>query len=97
MYQLEKRAMRTFVEPPSLWKRYVDDTFVKLKTARVEEFKDHLNSLHPKIQFTSENLNNNKIAFLDSEVVVKEYRTLKINIYQKPTHTKQIFVPIRRI
>ena len=48
-----------------------------------------MNSLHPRIKFTSENLNDNKIAFLDTEVVVKEDNTLNIEIYKKPTNTDQ--------
>ena len=45
MERLEKRALTTFVEPPSLWKRYVDDTFCKLKKIYVESFLRHLDAL----------------------------------------------------
>ena len=38
MERLEKRALATFVEPPEFWKRYVDDTFCKLKKIYVESF-----------------------------------------------------------
>ena len=43
MIKLEKRALLTFVDPPSIWKRYVDDTFSKLKKISVALF---LNQVH---------------------------------------------------
>ena len=36
IYRLEKKALDTFVDPPDIWKRYVDDTFAKIKKTRVE-------------------------------------------------------------
>ncbi len=38
MEELETKAMQTFANPPEIYKRYVDDTFTKLKTTLVEEF-----------------------------------------------------------
>jgi len=32
MENIETRALETFAEPPRLWKRYVDDTFVIMKS-----------------------------------------------------------------
>ena len=69
--------------------RYVDDTFAKLKKIYVVQFKLHLNSQHERIEFTSEELENKKLAVLDTEVNVKEDGHLKIKIYRKPTHTDQ--------
>ena len=89
MYRLETRALSTFTSPPSLWKRYVDDTFAKILEIHVEDFLKHLNSLHPRIKFTTENMIDNKIAFLDTEVHVNSDRSTKIQIYRKPTHTDQ--------
>ena len=54
MEKLEAKAIATFIEPPALWKRYVDDTFCKLKMIHVETFLIHLNSQHPRIKFTTE-------------------------------------------
>ena len=36
MVRLEVRALSTFVNPPKLWLRYVDDRFAKLKKILVE-------------------------------------------------------------
>ena len=55
MEHFEAKALETAPHPPSLWKRYVDDTFVILETAYKEEFFHHLNSIEEKIQFTAEN------------------------------------------
>ena len=89
MERLEARALNSFATPPSIWKRFVDDTFAKIKKIVVEEFLKHLNNLHPRIKFTTETLNNNKIAFLDTEINVNEDNSIKFKIYRKPTHTDQ--------
>ena len=49
MEELETKAMQTFANPPEIYKRYVDDTFTKLKTTLVEEFLLHMNSQHERI------------------------------------------------
>ena len=49
----------------------------------------HLNAQHGRIQFTSELLTDNKLAFLDAEVNVKEDGGIKVKVYKKPTHTDQ--------
>jgi len=89
MTRFEKRAIDTFVEPPMIWKRYVDDTFTKLKIDKVEDFLEHLNKQHQRIQFTSEVQKDGKISFLDTEIHVKEDRSTKVTIYRKETHTDQ--------
>ena len=89
MYEFEKRALRTFVEPPDVWIRYVDDTFSKIKIEYVAQFLQHLNAIHPKIQFTVEEMAENSIAFLDIKVTVIQDNLLKFAVYHKPTHTDQ--------
>ena len=89
MERLEAKAINTFVEPPKLWKRYVDDTFSKLKKIHIEGFLEHLNEQHPRIKFTTETLDDNQIAFLDTLVHVLPNGTTKITIYRKATHTDQ--------
>ena len=45
MEHFEKQALESAPHPSSLWKRYVDDTFVILETSYKEEFFHHINSL----------------------------------------------------
>ena len=89
MEHFEAKALETAPHPPSLWKRYVDDTFVILKTAYKEEFFHHLNSIEEKIQFTAENRADGSLPFLDTLVTVEEDGSLSTSIYRKPTHTNQ--------
>ena len=89
MEKLEIRAITTFIDPPKLWKRYVDDTFAKLKIIMVEAFLEHLNRQHPRIKFTTEIQKDGKISFLATLVHVLPDRSTKITIYRKATHTDQ--------
>ena len=86
---LETRALSTFIEPPTIWKRYVDDTFSKLKKIRIDEFLSHLNQQHTRIKFTSEIQENLMLPFLDNKVHVEPDGSTKITIYRKKTHTDQ--------
>ena len=47
----EHRALTSTVNPPRLWRRYVDDTFVILQQSQKEEFLQHINSVDPSILF----------------------------------------------
>ena len=88
MEHFEARALETAPHPPSLWKRYVDDTFVILETAYKEEFFQNLNGIEEKIQFTAENIRGDgSLPFLDTLVTVEEDGSLSTSIYRKPTHT----------
>ena len=89
MIQLEKQAIATFIQPPSIWKRYVDDTFTKIQLQYKDAFLDHLNAQHSRIEFTSEGVEDNKIAFLDTEINIDSSGNLFFKIYRKPTHTSQ--------
>ncbi|XP_078599380.1 uncharacterized protein LOC144874745 [Branchiostoma floridae x Branchiostoma japonicum] len=86
---LEQRALRTALNPPLWWYRYVDDTHTKLKKTYADEFTDHLNSLDPDIKFTFEKEENRSLAFLDTLTTVQEDVSLRVTIYRKPTHTDQ--------
>ena len=43
MEEFEVRAIQTANNPPKMWKRFVDDTCVILKSANKEEFFHHIN------------------------------------------------------
>ena len=55
MESFEMRALQSSPNPPSVWKRFVDDTFVIMKKAHKEEFLTHLNSMDSNMQFTTKN------------------------------------------
>ncbi|BHF84944.1 hypothetical protein SprV_1002809800 [Sparganum proliferum] len=75
---------------PMFWARYVDDTFVVVKTADIEHLKELLNSVDPDIQFTMEAEANNQLPFLD--VLVRRCTTgqLQTAVVRKSTATRQI-------
>ncbi|KAJ7314096.1 hypothetical protein JRQ81_006031, partial [Phrynocephalus forsythii] len=76
---------------PKLWLRYVDNTFVIWPHGKdkLNNFLTHLNSLHPKIQFTMEIEANNQLPFLDVLIYKKPDGSLGHTIYQKKTHTNR--------
>ena len=53
MESFEHRIITSAVNPPRLWKRYVDDTFVILQQSHKEEFLQHINSVDPYIILTT--------------------------------------------
>ena len=66
---IEHTNITTFHTLPSLWLRYVDDTFCILNKDHINDFRTHLNSICSYIQFTIEKEQNFSLPFLD--VLVK--------------------------
>ena len=60
----EEQALESADYKPTIWKRYVDDTFTILERSNVDSFLHHLNSQQPSIRFTMETEKETKIAFL---------------------------------
>jgi len=72
---------------PSLYRRYVDDTFLLFKNcSQVEQFVLYLNTKHPNLKFTYEIEQNSKLPFLDT-LITKENGRLTTSVYRKPTFT----------
>ncbi|GJQ78415.1 hypothetical protein Trydic_g22237 [Trypoxylus dichotomus] len=86
---LESRALDTAAQKPLCWYRYVDDTFVVWLhgTDALGEFLQHLNSVHPGIQFTMELKKDGQLPFLDVLVNRNRDGTLGHRVYRKPTDT----------
>ena len=77
MEDFETKAISSAVHPPSIWKRFVDDTFVVIESSRKEEFLDHINNLDPHIQFTTEDAKpDGSLPFLDTLVVIQPDNSL---------------------
>ena len=74
---------------PSMWLRYVDDTFILWPHQEdVQILLDHVNSIRPSIQFTIEKEQDNKLPFLDVLVTCTE-QGFRSSVYRKPTFTRQ--------
>ena len=94
MFDIEERALETYLAEMPVWKRYVndtfvDDTFVVIQEDLVEEFHSCLNSVEKTIRFTKELENEGRLSFLDVVVSRKENGTITTEVHRKPTHTGQ--------
>ena len=74
---------------PSLWLRFVDDTFVINKAEHSQEPLQHINNQDPHIQFTVEPTQQDSLPFLDMLITIQPDNTLSTTVYRKPTHTDQ--------
>jgi len=86
MEVIEELAISTSSVPPRVWKRSVDDSSVIIKKDAASSFHNTLNASDPKISFTIELENNDKIAFLDT-LVSRRNGVSVIDVYRKATHT----------
>jgi hypothetical protein len=89
MEDFEKKAIEQATHKPVCWYRYVDDTFVIWPHGqdKLQEFLNHLNGLHKKIQFTMETEKDGHLPFLDINIYKKTDGSLDRKVYRKPTHT----------
>ena len=75
---------------PSLWKRYVDNTFLIIKTVHWNGFLKHINSRDQCIQFTEETPRaDSSMSFLDTLVIPQPIDSLEPTVYRRPSHTDQ--------
>ena len=87
MEKFEERAISTSPHPPLMWKRFVDDTCVIIKEAHKQEFLEHINSIDPHIQFTSEESKpDGYMSFPDMLITPTEDGRLNTTVNRKPTH-----------
>ena len=90
MEEFENKALSTAPNPPTLWKWFVDDTFVVIKKCHQKEFFHHLNSIEDTIQFTAEDSQaDGSLPFLDVLVIPQPDGLLSTAVYRKPTHTNR--------
>ena len=88
MEEFEVQALSSFPHP-SLWLRFVDDTFVINKAEHSQELLQHINNQDPYIQFTVEPTQQDSLPFLDTLITIQPDNTLSTTVYRKPTHTDQ--------
>ena len=88
MEDFEFKAINTAEYPPRIWKRYVDDAFVVIDSARKMKFLEHINNMDPNFQFTTEDAKEDEyIPFLDTIVMPQPDNSLLTLVYRRPTHT----------
>ena len=66
--EIEQTALNTYLKPPSLWERYVDDVYAIMDKTEVEPIHDYLNTISTSIKFTKELEKSGQLAFLDVSV-----------------------------
>ncbi|BHF78565.1 hypothetical protein SprV_0602167800 [Sparganum proliferum] len=66
LQRLEQEVVQSF--QPKKWLRYVDDTFVIVKTCEVEQFHQSLNGAFPALQLTREEAKGGTLPFLDVSI-----------------------------
>ena len=85
---LELKAIQSAQNPPSFWRRFVDDTLTIIKSSQIDNFLHHLNSIDQNIQFTKEDSRpDGSMPFLDILITPEENGSLKTTVYRKPTYT----------
>ena len=89
MEEFEVQALQSSPNPPSMWLRFVDDTFVINRTEHSQQLLQHINNQDPHIQFTVEPTQQGALPFLDTLVTIQPDNTLSTSVYRKPTHTDQ--------
>ena len=90
MEEFEVKALSSCPHPPTLWLRFVDDTFVIPKAEQSKPLLQHINKQHPHIQFAvGEPSQQGTLPFLDTLVTIECNNTFTTSVYRKPTHTDQ--------
>ena len=90
MEEFEVKALNTFPKPPSLWQRFVDDTFAINKPEHSQKLLQHINNQDQHIQFTVEEPSQEgTLPILDTLVIIGPNNTFSTTVYRKPIHTDQ--------
>ena len=86
MEAFEARALEIAENPPRLWKRFVDDTFVVQQIEQKENFIQHINFIDQAIKFTVEDIwSDGSIPFLGTIITAEPNKIFYVSIYRKPT------------
>ena len=90
MEEFKVKALIACPHQPTLWLRFVDDTFVIIKAEHSKPLLQHINDKDPHIQFTVEEPSQQgTLPFLDTLVTTESNNTFTTSVYRKSTHTDQ--------
>ncbi|KAM0737118.1 hypothetical protein ACS0PU_000211 [Formica fusca] len=84
LQDLETRALESLKFTPPFYFRYVDDISLAVPASYLNHTLHTFNSFHPRLQFTVEIGEENKLNFLDITMIVKTSRLI-FDWYRKPT------------
>ena len=70
--------------------RYVDSTLLCVPLDKLQRILYTFNDYHPRIQFTYEIERNNRIIFLDLEIIKLDNGKIVSNWYRKSTYSRRI-------
>eukprot|EP00061_Rhincodon_typus_P002385 g17410.t1 len=87
MQRLESMAL--LLIQPKLWIRYVDDTFVIIKWAKLEETRKVINNTLTGIKFTRQEEKNKQLPIMDIMVQRRTNGEFQTKVHRKATHTDQ--------
>ena len=86
MEHIEETALRSFIDKPKVFVRYVDDCFCVIKKSAVDSFLQHLNAVNQAIRFMVERERDGTLPFLDV-AVGRQGERMTFSVYRNPTHT----------
>ena len=86
METLEMDHYMGVVGPRVVWLRYVDDIIVVVPSrTNLQDLQARLNAVHPSIQFTIEEEQDERLPFLDTVVTRRDTGPV-FSVYRKPTN-----------
>ena len=90
MEHFERKSLMSAVNPPWVWFRFVDDTWVIQQQTHKQAFLDHINIIDAAIKFAVEGTQGNgAIPVFDTLVIPLADNSLSITVYCKATHMDQ--------
>ena len=90
MEDLEKTVFERLEFVVPFYFRYVDTLLLRVPLDKLQELIDTFNNNHPRIQFTHEMEMNNRISFLDLEIIKLDNGKIVSNWYRKSTYSGRV-------
>ncbi|UYV77559.1 hypothetical protein LAZ67_15001527 [Cordylochernes scorpioides] len=84
MNTIDKWITTQFPTDIIIYKRYIDDIFCICTANKVNHILTSLNNYHPKIKFTIEFEKNNKLPFLDINIIRKQGSRWTLDVQDAP-------------